>query len=159
MSTLRTVQAFVGLPVIERATGIEKGRVIDGLLFESRIIGFLVQKRRLFSHTHFLSVDAVTSAGSEAMMIEHACALEPVSHKHKQCYSIVTGKRRFRGKPLLSSEGETLGLVEDVYFDVELGTIEGYEVTDGWLSDITEGRKIVRGKDLVISKDRAVLSL
>lgn len=39
----------------------------------------------------------------------------------------------------MSNEGKKLGLLEDVYFMEEVGTIVGYELTDGFFSDITEG--------------------
>jgi uncharacterized protein YrrD len=61
------------------------------------------------------------------------------------------------GKMVMSSEGEKLGLVEDVYFMEELGTIVGYECTDGFFSDIKEGKRVVKtihppaiGKDTII---------
>ncbi len=54
-------------------------------------------------------------------------------------------------------EGEKLGIVEDVYFQEELGTIVGYECTDGFFSDLKEGKRVVKtdeppaiGKDTII---------
>ena len=43
---------------------------------------------------------------------------------------------------MLTEEGLMLGRVSDVYFDQELGnTIIGIEITDGFVSDLIEGRK------------------
>ncbi|MFK4997612.1 PRC-barrel domain-containing protein [Bacillus sp. N9] len=57
----------------------------------------------------------------------------------------------------LSNEGKQLGLLDDVYFLEEVGTIVGYELTDGFFSDITEGKRVIRtpippkiGKDAMI---------
>ncbi|GIN10494.1 hypothetical protein J26TS2_03610 [Shouchella clausii] len=156
---MRTVQALIGLPVISNATGIEHGRVVDALFDGKEVVGLTVKRTHLFAHHAFLPIGEIAHAGQEAVMIAGEQALKPVNREQKMLHPIHTGRRRFKGKPLLSEEGETLGLVEDVYFNVELGTIIGYEVTDGWLSDIKEGRKVVKGQRLVISKERAILSL
>ncbi|WP_059102739.1 PRC-barrel domain-containing protein [Shouchella shacheensis] len=156
---MRTVQALVGLPVIETCTGAECGRVMDGLIEHERITGLIVNKTGMFSHHAFLDLQEVACLGKEAVMIADRHVLGTYSREQRQLHPVLVGKKRFRGKPLLTLEGETLGLVEDVYFNVEVGTIVGYELTDGLLADITEGRKIVRGTDLVIGKERAILSL
>lgn len=53
------------------------------------------------------------------------------------------------GKPLekiksFSQNGEMLGLLDDVYFMEEVGTIVGYELTDGFFSDISKGKRVIR---------------
>ena len=61
------------------------------------------------------------------------------------------------GKMLISRSGEALGLLKDVYFSEELGTIVGYEVSDGFFAEITEGKQVIQseappaiGKDAII---------
>ena len=48
-------------------------------------------------------------------------------------------------------------MLDDVYFLEEVGTIVGYELTDGFFSDITQGKRVIRtphppkiGKDAII---------
>lgn len=60
-------------------------------------------------------------------------------------------------KNTLSNDGEQLGLLDDVYFLEEVGTIVGYELTDGFFSDIAQGKRVIRtpnppqiGKDAMI---------
>ena len=45
---------------------------------------------------------------------------------------------------MISEEGEPLGFLKDVYFQEEVGTIVGYEITDGFFSDITEGKQVIK---------------
>jgi len=74
-------------------------------------------------------------------------------------YFLHTHHGLFR-KPLLSSEGQKLGLLEDVYFTEEVGTIIGYEVTDGFFADITEGKKVIKTNEpLKIGEDVIVVSI
>ncbi|HOJ10472.1 MAG TPA: PRC-barrel domain-containing protein [Clostridiales bacterium] len=42
-----------------------------------------------------------------------------------------------------SKSGKDLGIVKDILFDCKTGYIEGFELTDGLIQDIIEGRKVV----------------
>ena len=63
--------------------------------------------------------------------------------------------------PVVTVHGEQLGRVSDVYFDDLQGTqIVGYELTDGFIADMMEGRKwlpaprklddVMLGEDVII---------
>lgn len=156
---LRTMQALIGLPVLTISNGDQLGHVSDGLMDGNIVVGLLIKPQRLLAHHLFLPVEQIEQSGSSAIMVKHAAVLQVFSEVHKQLYPICTSRKRFKGKPVLSDEGNLLGLAEDVYFEMEMGTIIGYEVTDGWLADIKEGRKVIKGHDLLMKKERAILSL
>ncbi len=157
---LRTMQRMIGLPIVSMATGKEIGQICDGCMCDGRIAGFIIKRNHALLHHHgFLPFEAIQHLGEQAVMIDEDTKVENVADTHKQYDPICTSRKKFKGKPVLSSEGDMLGLAEDVYFSMEVGTIIGYEVTDGWLSDIKEGRKVVKGHDLLLCKERAILSL
>jgi uncharacterized protein YrrD len=61
---------------------------------------------------------------------------------------------------MISKSGESLGLLQDVYFHEELGTIVGYEITDGFFSDITDGKQIIHSeKPPAIGKDAIIVDV
>ena len=45
------------------------------------------------------------------------------------------------------ANGRELGWVEDVYFREELGTLVGYELSDGFLADVLEPQGAEAGED------------
>jgi uncharacterized protein YrrD len=48
--------------------------------------------------------------------------------------------------------------LEDVYFQEEVGTIIGYELSDGFFSDLVEGRRMIKKPNkLFIGKDALVV--
>ncbi|MNI52018.1 PRC-barrel domain protein [compost metagenome] len=52
------------------------------------------------------------------------------------------GNSKLKELPVLTADGVTIGYVTDVYFDQEMGnTITGIEISDGFISDLMEGRK------------------
>ncbi len=63
------------------------------------------------------------------------------------------------------SNGRELGMVEDVYFMEDMGILMGYELSDGFISDLREGRKVFRpnspltwGEDVLIASMEGQLS-
>jgi uncharacterized protein YrrD len=54
--------------------------------------------------------------------------------------------------------GNQLGIIEDVYFSKKLGNkIKGFEISEGFISDLTEGRKWLTLPDSVTRGEEAVI--
>ncbi|KYG31892.1 PRC-barrel domain-containing protein [Alkalihalobacillus trypoxylicola] len=156
---MRTFSMVEGLPVIHSHTGKEYGAVLDLILEEGKVHSLLINKKGWFNQHITLPIKAIDSLGMDGIMIKEENYFHPYTKRNRHRLHLKRGKERIYGKLLLSSEGEKLGLVEDVYFQEELGTITGYEVTDGLLADLVEGRKvIVHNKALIVGKERAILS-
>ncbi|WP_236611102.1 PRC-barrel domain-containing protein [Halalkalibacterium ligniniphilum] len=157
---LRTFASIEKLPVILRQNGEEIGFVLDLLFQEDKVVGFLVDKHGWLNGHLFLPLSHILGFGHDGLIVRDKQGLTPFSTIKENVIPLKIGRSRLYGKPLLSEEGERLGLIEDVYFLEEMGMIIGYEVTDGLLADLTEGRKVVRGKGpLTIGKDVVILSI
>jgi uncharacterized protein YrrD len=143
-STLRTYANIKGLSVYSTETASCIGRAED-LLFDNsaNIKGILFKPKNLFKGKKLIPLDAIQSIGKDGILVREFGHLTEI----KRDYYSLEHQNRVIGKPLLTEEGEQLGLVQDVYFQEELGRIEGIEVTDGWFADITEGRKVVKTKN------------
>ena len=75
-------------------------------------------------------------------------------------HGVKTGPIALLGKPVITSNGHHLGQVEDIYFQTEFGEIVGYELSDGIISDIVDGRKAVKHvSSAKISEDAVILPL
>ena len=44
-------------------------------------------------------------------------------------------------------KGENLGVVHDMVFDMETGSLEGFELSRGFMNDMIEGRKVIFMRD------------
>lgn len=152
--SLRTLSLLKGLPVYEKSTGEKLGEVFDlSLSDDARVEGVLLRKGIVFKRNLLIPFQSIDSFGVDGIMVEDSAVFQPADDS----YHIFEGKEKLVGKPLLSSAGEQLGLLEDVYFQEELGTIVGYECSDGFFADITEGKRVVKtnlpptiGKDAII---------
>jgi uncharacterized protein YrrD len=66
-----------------------------------------------------------------------------------------------KGTPIITVEGHQLGMVEDVYLQQDLGKqIVGFELSEGFLSDIRDGRKwLPLPKEAISGEDAIIVPL
>lgn len=153
---LRTFTLLKGQPVVYLNTGKIIGHVSD-LKFspEGNIESIVIDQKGLFGRDRHIPVQDIASFGNDGVMIQpheetHSVGYEKDSHYLCHGHGLL-------GRIIYTTEGEKLGIVEDVYFDENLGTIVGYELTEGFFADITEGKKVVKttnplqfGQDIIL---------
>jgi uncharacterized protein YrrD len=152
---LRTISLLKGLPVYELSGGKKLGEVCDvSISSNGSVVGLLVKNGAFIKKMRQIKIADVASFGSDGIMIKDQSALGHVEPEPEYTFE---HSQSLAGKQLLSSDGEQLGLLDDVYFSEELGTIVGYELTDGFFSDIANGKRVIKsigppaiGKDAII---------
>ncbi|WP_239582844.1 PRC-barrel domain-containing protein [Bacillus tianshenii] len=156
---MRTFSRVVGMLIYDRASGNKIGRITDFCIEEpGKIKGLLIDGKGVFHRKKFLPFEHIISFGDDGVMVE-ARALDSLSKEEDKEVYFIHG-HGIKGKSFLTGEGNKLGLLDDVYFEEETGTIVGYEVTDGFFADIAEGKKIIHHpSDLIIGKDTVVVSI
>jgi uncharacterized protein YrrD len=156
--SLRTFSLLKGQPVFESKTGARIGEVTDlWITNEGAVKGLIVKKGVFFKQSFFLNIQDVSSFGWDGVMIDDQGYLEKL--KTSPEYTL-THQHSLSGKMLITKSGESLGLLEDVYFHEELGTIVGYEITDGFFSDISEGKQVIHsGEPPAIGKDAIIVDV
>lgn len=153
--SLRTYSLIKGLPVFEIKSGSKLGEVSDiNISNDGKVKGLIVKNGVFFSKAKMISMQNVSSFGNDGVMIETRELLESIQDKVINTFE---NQDRLSGKVIMTKEGEHLGILEDVYFQEELGTIVGYELSDGFFSDIIDGKRVVKtdeppaiGKDAII---------
>jgi uncharacterized protein YrrD len=156
--SLRTFSLLKGQPVFETKSGQKIGEISDLCISSNgKVNGLLVKKGVFFKQSYFLDIQKVASFGLDGVMIEEDSQLEKL--KDDPEYTL-THQHSLDGKMMLSKSGESLGLLKDVYFQEELGTIVGYEITDGFFSELTEGKQVIHsGKPIAIGKDAIIVDV
>ncbi len=157
--TLRTFSLLKGLPVYNRDTGKILGHVSDLCINEHGTVnGILMDGKGLFQRDRMIPVQAISSFGVDGIMLNNSAEIGPLP-KDKSTHYLYSHHGLYR-KPVITTEGEKLGLLEDVYFREELGTIIGYEITDGFFADIAEGKKVIKTtKPLTIGEEVIVVQV
>jgi uncharacterized protein YrrD len=140
-------QRLIGLPVIDERTGRRAGNVLD-LWFDEHwsLRGFLLKAGRWWFKRYYDAAlwESVTALGSDAILISDKGAVKRFEAADIG-RTFHTGRIRLKDLPVITDEGRQLGRVSDVYFQGFQGTpITGFELTDGFVSDLIEGRKRLR---------------
>jgi uncharacterized protein YrrD len=151
---LRTFSSLKGLPVFDTCTGSRLGEVCDLCITgKGEVNSLLIKMVSLFSVKKQLPIGSVESFGTDGIMTRK-------KYLHPFCSDKVftfVHRKPIEGILIFDKNGETLGRLKDVYFLENLGMIVGYQLTDGFFSDLLEGNKIIQtktppaiGKDAII---------
>ncbi|WP_338789025.1 PRC-barrel domain-containing protein [Metabacillus sp. FJAT-53654] len=155
---MRTFSKLKGLPVYSNSNADLLGHIADLCLSSNgSVIGLMMEGKGLFNRDRFVPIESIQALGENGVMVGDKDKLISIQNM-KANYSYNTyGDIRY--KSVLTREGQKLGLLEDVYFSEKEGTIEAYELTDGFFADIAEGKKVIKasGESLMISKDAIVI--
>lgn len=138
--TMRTFSDIKGLPIYEQTTGKMVGTIAD-IWFTSHgaVKGLVAEQGGLFGRRRYLPLSAVQSFENDRVIICDADSFQPFPSSDSG-HSLY-GERGLAGSMVVAADGTTIGLLEDVYFDGQLGKIDGYEISEGFFSDLTEGKK------------------
>lgn len=155
---MRKAEDVIGLPVYCLTTAKEIANVKD-LVFDRhwKIQGLLVEMKQWFSTDRFIAQEDIDSYGEDAILVdsEQVAVALPSDLDYPR---LNTGHLKIKGIPVLTSSGDQLGFIEDVYLKEEVGIIVGYEISDGFIADIKEGRKqIERPEKVILGEDALIL--
>ncbi|MBS4215545.1 MULTISPECIES: PRC-barrel domain-containing protein [Neobacillus] len=155
---MRTFSLLKGQPVFETKRGTKIGEVCDLCISKNGTVnGLLIKKGVFFKQSCFLDIQKVSSFGWDGVMIEDATSLEKLKETPE---FTLNHQHSLEGMMMLSNSGQSLGMLKDVYFQEEVGTIVGYEITDGFFSDITDGKQVIQSeKPLTVGKDAIIVDV
>jgi uncharacterized protein YrrD len=138
-------------------TGKKIGEVCDlNITTNGLVKGLILKKGGIFKKSQTIDIKDISSFGWDGVMIDNDQVIKALTQAPE--YTL-QHHQQLQGRVVMTSEGEKLGILEDVYFMEELGTIVGYEISDGFFSDVTEGKQVVKtsespaiGEDAIIVK-------
>lgn len=132
-------QHMIGLPVLDVETGKVIASCRDVLLRSDwSAVGILLDAKRWFSAPRWVPWDSLLHIGEDAITIPNQDVVEKWDEETEK--EILTSEK-LKGLPVLTINGHQLGSIEDVYFsNISDKHIIGFELSDGFLTDIQEGR-------------------
>ncbi|MDQ0339544.1 uncharacterized protein YrrD [Caldalkalibacillus uzonensis] len=141
---MRRACDVIGSVVMNITSGESLGRVAD-LVFdrEGRLQGLVLEKQSWFGKQPFLPTLHIQSIGEDLVTVAHQLP-EATFEPRGGWLLFQQAEPRMMGTPVVTPNGKQLGVLEDVYFDEHSATIIGYEISDGFFSDMFEGRHMIR---------------
>jgi uncharacterized protein YrrD len=155
------IQSILGLPVL-LSNGTAAGKVKDVWFDEFWSMAGVVLDTRVWAKKFVKGIRSqdVMTWGDDALMIRSRQSIR-LMDKSELLRAFLGGVVRLKDMPVYTVNGHELGRVADVYFKESEGTpLIGYELTDGFLADVLEGRrrlllpegpeKITLGEDAIL---------
>lgn len=147
---------LVGMPIINLANGETVGRVRDVFFNPEsrRISGILVDAGGWLKGPRKICYADLTGIGEDAITIENDSVILKEAVE-EEC--IVAGEGTLMGNKVMTRDGNELGTIADVIFDHSTGEITHYQLSEGIVQDMLEGRETLPvdtefqfGKDALI---------
>jgi len=139
---LRNLQQMIGLPVFLH-NGKRVGHIQDIGFDEFWQLTCLVLDTKVWFRqaVRVVNWSDVEVCGEDSVIIRSPSAVKTVPRK-ELLRSFQTGIIQLKELPVFTTDGQELGRITDVYFGKSKGTqVIGYELTDGFLADVFEGRR------------------
>lgn len=139
------VNDIIDLPVCDNITAQKLCTIHDAIIDikKSRVYA-LVCKERLFSRSleaipflHIAEISQSSIIVADRTSIINLRDLNIKRRRFQSCQNIL-------GKLVLSSRGETLGVIRDILIDTKSGAIKAYELSEGYIDDFLGGRHIMK---------------
>ncbi len=133
---------------------------VRDLIFDpngQHLLALLVDEGGWFHAAKVIPFDRVRSIGEDAVMVDSLDAV--VSARDVPGMSdILSGNHKLIGTPLMTTDGEDLGQLADLYFDELTGQVTGYDMSGGVFADMGSGRSFVpAAAELLLGKDVALV--
>jgi len=156
---MRRGKEVIGKKIVALSGEVHADQVRD-LIFDvtgQRLLGLLVDEGGWFHAARVLPFEQVKSIGEDAVMITDLNAV--VSARDVPGLSeVLSSNHKLIGTQLMTTDGEDLGSLADLYFDEQSGRVIGYDVSGGIFSDLSGGRSYVPASDdFQLGKDVATV--
>jgi uncharacterized protein YrrD len=148
---LRKGRDLIGLPILEASSGQRLGEVQD-LVFDPMqcsLTGLLIDKGSWLHSPKQVVVESVSEVNGDGIKV-HNSSLSELEHS-KQLVSSLCGKR------VATAGGKVLGSIQDVVIDESCFKLTGYEISDGFISDLVSGRAVIEQPSIVTQSNYVVV--
>jgi len=137
---MRKGRTVIGQDVYSLADGRRVHSVKDLVVSEDHdsIVALLVDEGGLLGTSTIVPIEAVHRFGPHAVMVTDSSSVIPASADDRVAATL-DRKASLLGTAVVTSEGERVGSIGDMYFDEATGEILGYEVSGGTLGDVMRG--------------------
>ena len=163
---MRKATDLIGKPIVAHNSKCRLA-IVQDLIFnqhQGALVALLTKEPSWVSSGKIILISQVQTIGIDVISVDSEAAIMSVSQvptiKH-----LMNHRSILRGTQIMTTNGQNLGKMVDLYFDGRTGKVEGYEVSGGRFADAYTGHSFVPnsetfrlGKDFTFVAD-SVISL
>lgn len=124
------VTKIINCDCLLKSTGELLGKVVEVVVGPTRprLEGFVIKKNRWIGGAEVVEIERVVDFWNRNLLIKKGVA----SKKSRiNCHRIIRSKKMVLGRRAYGLNGEKLGIVSDIYFDIYTGWIDKFVVDSG----------------------------
>lgn len=140
---MQKLREIFGLPVLIIGTGTQIGEVKEVIvdLEQAVVRGIVLAGANWFTNDQGILFEDLSRVGSAAVMVRAAYAVRDLTPAMMP--GTVYHLNDLLDKPIYTDAGLSLGILVDALFDSATGEIKAYEVSEGLITDLLYGRKVM----------------
>lgn len=140
---MHKLRELFGLPVLITGTGTQIGEVKEVIvnLEQASVWGIVLAGANWFTNDQGIVFEDLFRIGRDAVMVRASYAvreLTPVKTMDSGYYGC-----DLLDKQVYTDTGLSLGILVDALYDASTGEIKAYEISDGLITDLLYGRRIM----------------
>ncbi|PSN19324.1 hypothetical protein C7271_07910 [filamentous cyanobacterium CCP5] len=148
---------IIGKPIVAYATG-EKVAQVKDLIFDyhqNRVLGLLVVEESWLRKGQAVATDAIRSIGPDSVIITTKEAVMDLAEQ-PALMAVMEDDQALIHAQIMTTDGQHLGTILDLYFDDQTWEVKGYEASGGPFADLYSGRSFIPAPQTIeIGKDYA----
>jgi uncharacterized protein YrrD len=141
---MRKGHSITGLQVLSQDSGKDLGKVLD-LIFDhdaNQCLALVLREKSLLHSAQVVRYQNVIGIGKDAVIISsEESVINPLDDSRLRV--VLERDTYLSGTRIVSENGQELGTFADVYLDEESGSVVGYEVSGGFVSDTISGKRYI----------------
>lgn len=150
---------ILSLPVVSLDDRKEIGEVKDIIYnpVESKILGYLVDSGGWFTEAKGFPHSELIKMEEDCLVIRNESVIKKIS-LIREIKNAIDGKVDIRGFKVECEDGRCIGVIQDLLLDENSWQITGYEISDGVIQDLLDGRSSISNQGISILPDKVVTS-
>ncbi|QSZ26552.1 PRC-barrel domain-containing protein [Aceticella autotrophica] len=148
---------IIGMPIVSLQDKTTLGE-INNILYKNineKIIGILIDEEGFLKNPKIIYNDDIIDINKK-IFIRNSESIFDID-KSKALLDIINGKYNILDKDVYDLKNNFYGKVYDLILDEKMRTINYIEISKGFLTDLMNGLKLIKTKDLDIIEDKIIL--
>ncbi|MDF2889717.1 MAG: PRC-barrel domain protein [Clostridia bacterium] len=134
---------LIDLPILTLMKGSSSKYTVKSLLidgFNNRIAAIVCKEGTLKKSAQILPYERIISIDTNGIIISDIKNIEKIALRNLNDYLQLDD---VMNKLVKNSNGDLYGILTDIYISLLNGKITGYELSEGYIDDFVNGRKII----------------
>jgi len=154
---MKKFSKLIDMKVISEDNSTRLGKISD-VLFDTRtlkICAFIISTNSIIPLAKLIKIDDISKIDATSVWVNNKNAVVP-ANAMRGTKNIASFQRDVDGTTVIH-ESHRMGVISDVLFNSEIGEIAEFEVSDGFVEDVLNGRKSVAIERNISFKDKKIV--